>query len=96
MLVVLIALAITAGMTVLATGINCAFSNASSTLNTTTRLLSKGVRTLYIEPGSPWENGYCESFGALLRRLRSELHDPRARGGWYRSERNPAPPSTGA
>jgi transposase InsO family protein len=21
-----------------------------------------GVKTLYIEPGSPWENGYCESF----------------------------------
>jgi putative transposase len=21
-----------------------------------------GTRTLYIEPGSPWENGYCESF----------------------------------
>lgn len=33
LLVVLIALAITAGMTVLATGINGAFSNASTTLN---------------------------------------------------------------
>ncbi len=36
LLVVLIALAITAGMTVLATGINGAFSNASATLSTTT------------------------------------------------------------
>ncbi len=36
LLVVLIALAITAGMTVLATGINGAFSNASTTLGTTT------------------------------------------------------------
>jgi len=36
LLVVLIALAITAGMTVLATGINGAFSNASNTLNSTT------------------------------------------------------------
>ena len=36
LLVVLIALAITAGMTVLATGINGAFGNASSTLNSTT------------------------------------------------------------
>ena len=36
LLVVLIALAITAGMMVLATGINGAFSNASTTLNTTT------------------------------------------------------------
>lgn len=35
LLVVLIALAITAGMTVLATGINGAFSNAATTLNTT-------------------------------------------------------------
>ena len=26
-----------------------------------------GVRTLYIEPGSPWENGYCESFNSKLR-----------------------------
>ncbi len=36
LLVVLIALAITAGMTVLATGINGAFSNASNTLNSQT------------------------------------------------------------
>jgi len=34
LLVVLIALAITAGMTVLATGINGAFSNAANSLNT--------------------------------------------------------------
>ena len=26
-----------------------------------------GVQTLYIEPGSPWENGYCESFNGKLR-----------------------------
>ena len=26
-----------------------------------------GARTLYIEPGSPWENGYVESFNAKLR-----------------------------
>jgi len=30
------------------------------------------VETLYIEPGSPWENGYAESFHA---RLRDELLD---------------------
>ncbi|MGB7498044.1 MAG: IS3 family transposase [Candidatus Acidiferrum sp.] len=30
--------------------------------------LSKvGTGTLYIEPGSPWENGYCESFNGKLR-----------------------------
>jgi putative transposase len=26
-----------------------------------------GVQTLYIEPGSPWENGYNESFNSKLR-----------------------------
>jgi transposase InsO family protein len=31
------------------------------------RLGSLGTGTLYIEPGSPWENGYCESFNGKLR-----------------------------
>jgi putative transposase len=26
-----------------------------------------GTDTLYIEPGSPWENGYCESFNGKMR-----------------------------
>jgi putative transposase len=26
-----------------------------------------GAKTLYIKPGSPWENGYCESFNGKLR-----------------------------
>jgi transposase InsO family protein len=26
-----------------------------------------GSKTAYIEPGSPWENGYCESFNSKLR-----------------------------
>jgi putative transposase len=30
-------------------------------------LSAVGARTAYIEPGSPWENGYCESFNAKLR-----------------------------
>ena len=30
-------------------------------------LESVGAKTLYIEPGSPWENGYCESFNGKLR-----------------------------
>ncbi len=30
-------------------------------------LAESGVETLYIEPGSPWENGYCESFNSRLR-----------------------------
>lgn len=30
-------------------------------------LLRSGVGTLFIEPGSPWENGYIESFNGKLR-----------------------------
>ena len=26
-----------------------------------------GAKTAYIEPGSPWENGYCESFNGRVR-----------------------------
>ena len=26
-----------------------------------------GAKTAYIGPGSPWENGYCESFNGRLR-----------------------------
>jgi putative transposase len=25
------------------------------------------AKTLYIEPGSPWENGYCDPFNGKLR-----------------------------
>jgi len=32
-----------------------------------------GVKTLFIEPGSPWENGYIESFNG---KLRDELLNP--------------------
>jgi putative transposase len=30
-------------------------------------LAGLGVKTLFIEPGSPWENGYIESFNGKLR-----------------------------
>jgi transposase InsO family protein len=30
-------------------------------------IVAVGAATAYIEPGSPWENGYCESFNARLR-----------------------------
>jgi transposase InsO family protein len=30
-------------------------------------LAKVGTGPLYIEPGSPWENGYCESFNGKLR-----------------------------
>ncbi len=35
-------------------------------------LALSGVKTLYIEPGSPWENAYSETF---VSRLRDELLD---------------------
>jgi transposase InsO family protein len=31
------------------------------------RLAVTGAKTLCIEPGSPWENGCCESFSSRLR-----------------------------
>lgn len=34
------------------------------------RLAISGVKTLYIEPGPPWENAYSETF---ISRLRDEL-----------------------
>ncbi len=36
-----------------------------------------GVKTDYIEPGSPWENGYIESFNGKLRDelLNGEIFD---------------------
>lgn len=33
-------------------------------------IMAVGARTAFIEPGSPWENGYCEAFNA---RFRNEL-----------------------
>lgn len=38
------------------------------------------IGTAYIEPGSPWENGYCESFNARMRDefLDGELFDTMA------------------
>src|SRR3712207_7643880 len=30
-------------------------------------LAKLGTKTLYIAPGSPWENGFCESFNGKLR-----------------------------
>jgi len=38
------------------------------------------VKTLFIEPGSPWENGYIESFNGKLRDelLNREVFDSHA------------------
>jgi len=46
--------------------------------------LSKlGIITTYIEPGSPWENGYCESFNS---RMRAEFLDGELFGNLYEAE----------
>ena len=53
-----------------------------------------GVQTLFIEPGSPWENGYNESFNGKLRdellncELFYTLHEARVLIEWYRQEFN--------
>lgn len=46
-------------------------------------LASPGVITAYIEPGSPWENGYCESFNA---RMREEFLNGEIFGNMYEAE----------
>lgn len=42
-----------------------------------------GVITAYIEPGSPWENGYCESFNA---RMRDEFLNGELFGNMYEAQ----------
>jgi len=53
-----------------------------------------GVSTLYIEPGSPWQNGYAESFNSRLRdellnqESFADLSEARALSAWWRNEYN--------
>jgi putative transposase len=57
-------------------------------------LAAAGVRTLYIEPGSPWENGYAESFHGRLRdellsvELFADVADARALAGPWKNDYN--------
>ena len=46
-------------------------------------LQNLGIIATFIEPGSPWENGYCESFNA---RMRSEFLDGELFGNVYEAE----------
>jgi transposase InsO family protein len=54
----------------------------------------EGVEMLYIEPGSPWENGYAESFASrfrdelLAREQLEDLSEARAYGVRYRLDYN--------
>jgi len=61
--------------------------------------LSKvGVQTLFIEPGSPWENGYVESFNGKLRDELLEreifytLKEAEVLIGWWREHYNEVRP----
>ena len=45
----------------------CATAASSIATAVQTWLGQIGVKTLYIAPGSPWENGYNESFNGSLR-----------------------------
>ncbi len=53
-----------------------------------------GVRTLFIEPGSPWENGYNESFNGKLRdelldrEIFTTLREAQVLAGRWRQEYN--------
>lgn len=57
-------------------------------------LASAGVKTLYIEPGSPWENAYVESFNSRLedellgRELFTRLREAKVLVEEYRVEYN--------
>ena len=47
-----------------------------------------GVHALYIEPGSPWQNGYAESFFSRLRDelLNCEEFENLAEAAWFSAE----------
>ena len=53
-----------------------------------------GVQTLYIEPGAPWQNGYCESFNSRFRdeflnqELFTDLKEAEVLSTWWRNQYN--------
>ncbi len=55
-------------------------------------LTQVGAKTLFIEPGSPWENGCCESFNGKLRDelLNGEITDEQSIGPRSRSTNVPS------
>jgi putative transposase len=50
-----------------------------------------GAETAYIMPGSPWENGYCESFDSKLRERVAQWRDILYAGGGQGRHRRMAP-----
>ena len=61
-------------------------------------LMEMGVQTLFIEPGSPWENGYIESFNGKLRdellnrEIFTSLNEARVSIAQWRKEYNQVRP----
>jgi hypothetical protein len=57
-------------------------------------LETTGVHTLYIEPGAPWQNGYCESFNSRFRdeflnqELFTDLKEAEVLSAWWRNQYN--------
>ena len=53
-----------------------------------------GVQTLYVEPGSPWQNGYAESFGSKVRdellnaEIFADLPEAKGLSAWWKNEYN--------
>jgi Integrase core domain len=75
-------------------------SNVSSNIKNTekTVCMSTKVKTLFIEPGSPWENGYIESFNGKLRdellnrEIFTTLEEAKVLIGQWRKEYNQVRP----
>ena len=57
-------------------------------------LATAKVETLYIEPGSPWQNGYGESFNGRLRdellnsEIFADLREAKSLAAYWRHEYN--------
>jgi transposase InsO family protein len=52
-----------------------------------------GVKTLFIEPGSPWENGYNESFNGKLLKAQIEAFVAQYNHQRYRESLNNLTPA---
>ena len=55
-------------------------------------IVAVGARTAFIEPGSPWENGYCESFNAQAPGRTPQRRDLLLAGRGEGRDRKLAPP----
>ena len=52
--------------------------NGNAAIHFVDRHMTEGrsAKTAFIEPGSPWENGYVESFNARLRKAGANTTTP--------------------